>query len=56
MKSEVLAEVILSALKERKAFDIVKINVEEKTTVADYFVVASARSSTQVKSLSEHIE
>ena len=55
MKSEVLAEVILSALKERKAFDIVKINVEEKTTVADYFVVASARSSTQVKSLSEHI-
>lgn len=56
MKSEVLAEVILSALKERKAFDIVKINVEEKTTVADYFIVASARSSTQVKSLSEHIE
>ena len=56
MKSEVLAEVILSALKERKAFDIVKINVQEKTSVADYFIVASARSSTQVKSLSEHIE
>ena len=56
MKSEVLAEVVLSALKERKAFDIVKINVEEKTTVADYFIVASARSSTQVKSLSEHVE
>ncbi len=56
MESKVLAEVILSALKERKAFDIVKINVEEKTSVADYFIVASARSSTQVKSLSEHIE
>jgi ribosome-associated protein len=56
MESKVLAEVILSALKERKAFDIVKINVEEKTTVADYFIVASARSSTQVKSLSEHVE
>ncbi|MBQ3234649.1 MAG: ribosome silencing factor [Clostridia bacterium] len=56
MKSEVLAEVILSALKERKAFDIVKINVEEKTTIADYFIVASARSSTQVKSLAEHVE
>ena len=56
MESQVLAEVILSALKERKAFDIVKINVEEKTTVADYFIIASARSSTQVKALSEHIE
>lgn len=56
MESKVLAEVILSALKERKAFDIVKINVEEKTSVADYFIVASARSSTQVKSLSEHVE
>ncbi len=56
MKSIELAEVILSALKERKAFDIVKINVEEKTSIADYFVIASARSSTQVKALSEHIE
>ncbi len=56
MKSQVLAEVILSALKERKAFDIVKINVEEKTSVADYFIIASARSTTQVKALSEHIE
>ena len=40
MESKVLAEVILSALKERKAFDIVKINVEEKTTVADPFPTA----------------
>ena len=56
MESQVLAEVILSALKERKAFDIVKIDVCEKTSIADYFIVASARSSTQVKSLSEHIE
>lgn len=56
MESIKLTELILSALKERKAFDIVKINVEEKTSVADYFVVASARSSTQVKSLAEHIE
>lgn len=56
MESIKLTELILSALKERKAFDIVKINVEEKTSVADYFIVASARSSTQVKSLAEHIE
>lgn len=56
MESNKLAEIVLSALKERKAFDIVKINVSEKTSVADYFIIASARSSTQVKSLSEHVE
>ena len=54
--SNQLAEIVLSALKERKAFDIVKINVEEKSSVADYFIIASARSSTQVKALSEHVE
>lgn len=56
MESIKLSDLILSALKERKAFDIVRINVEEKTSVTDYFIVASARSSTQVKSLAEHVE
>ena len=56
MNSVQLADSILSALKERKAFDIVKINVEEKTSVADYFIICSARSSMQAKALSEHVE
>ena len=56
MKPIETANLILDALKERKAFDIVRINVEEKTSVTDYFIVASARSSTQVKSLAEHVE
>ena len=56
MKSIETANLILDALKERKAFDIVKIDVQDKTSVADYFIVASARSSTQVKALSEHVE
>ena len=30
--------------------------MQDKTSVADYFIVASARSSTQVKALSEHVE
>lgn len=56
MISEKLANLLCDALKSRKAFDIVKINVQEKTSVADYFVVASARSTTQVKSLIEFCE
>ncbi len=51
-----LVNVLLNALKQRKASDIVKINVTEKTSVADYFIIASARSSTQVKSLCEFCE
>ena len=49
-------EFILNALKTRKAQNIVKISVSDKTTVADYFIIASAKSSTQVKSLAEFIE
>ena len=56
MQSEKIVEVILETLSKHKAFDVVKINVTEKTSVADYFVVASARSSTQVKALSEYCE
>lgn len=56
MNSLELSNSILSALKERKAFDIVKINVEDKTSVADYFIICSARSLAQVKSIAEHVE
>ena len=56
MESLELANLICNTLASRKASDIVKINVQEKTTIADYFVVASARSSTQVKALTEYCE
>ncbi|MBO5852038.1 MAG: ribosome silencing factor [Clostridia bacterium] len=56
MNSNELVNVLLNALKKRKASDIVKIDVMDKTSVTDYFVIASARSSTQVKSLCEFCE
>ncbi len=56
MNSQELANLLCNSLKQRKAFDIVKIDVAEKTSVADYFVIASARSTTQVKSLCEFCE
>ncbi len=56
MESTKLASLLCETLSQKKAQDIVKINVAEKTTVADYFVIASARSSTQVKALSEQCE
>ena len=51
-----LANLLCETLASKRAQDIVKINVTEKTSIADYFVVASARSSTQVKALAEQCE
>lgn len=56
MTSEKLTEVVLSTLSKHKAFDVVKIDVTDKSSVTDYFVIASARSSTQVKALAEYCE
>ncbi len=56
MTSLELANSICKFLSEKKAQDIVKIYVAEKTVVADYFVICSARSQPQVKALSEYVE
>ncbi len=48
------AKILCDTLSAKKAHDIIKIDVKEKTVLADYFVVASARNAIQVKSLSEY--
>lgn len=55
MTSKQLAGIICQALSDKKAFDIVTVNISEGS-LADYFVVASGRSSTQVKALAEGVE
>lgn len=56
METLLTADMICKFLSEKKANDIAKIYVADKTIIADYFVIASARSSTQVKALSEYVE
>ena len=56
MDSEILVKEICDALNSKKAQDVLKINVTEKTTVADYFVIASGRTMTQVRALAENVE
>ncbi|MBQ7165179.1 MAG: ribosome silencing factor [Clostridia bacterium] len=56
MNSEVLVKEICDALNSKKAQDVVKINVTDKTCLADYFVVAGGRSTTQVRSLADNVE
>ena len=50
-----LAEGIARLLDDRKGIDVTVIDLMGKTIVADYFVIASATSTTGVKALSDHV-
>lgn len=51
--SETLRDAILALLDQNKAEDVVEIDLRGKTSVCDYMVIASGRSSRQVAALSE---
>lgn len=55
MNSEQLSDLVVEALEEVKARDIVKLNVRKLTTVTDYMVVASGTSNRHVKALSDAV-
>lgn len=56
MESYELAKLCSKILSEKKAHDIVIVDVGEQTTLCNYFVIASGKSTTQVRALSEHVE
>ncbi|MBO5415446.1 MAG: ribosome silencing factor [Clostridia bacterium] len=51
-----LAEAIAEVLDSKKGKDIKIIHVEEKTVIAEYFVLCTGNSSTQVKALVGEVE
>lgn len=53
MNSEQLCDLVIDALEDVKAKDIVKLDVRDLTTVTDYMVVASGTSSRHVKALTD---
>ena len=54
-ESQVLAKEAVKVLLEKKALDVKLFNVKEKTSVTDYYVNATGRSSTQVASLADDV-
>lgn len=55
MKGKDLTSLIISALEELKARDIVVLDVREMTTVTDYMIVASGTSNRHVKALADAV-
>ncbi len=56
MTSNELAEKIVEILDSKKGIDIQLIDVSEKTIMADYFVICSGNSTTQIKALADEVE
>ena len=54
---EMLAEVVVKGMQDKKAKNIIKIDLTEiKASVADYFVICHGNSDTQVKAIADSVE
>ncbi len=56
MESYQIAKAAAKILSDKKAQDIVILNVSEQTVVCSYFVIGSGRSTTQVRALCDNVE
>lgn len=56
MDTLTIAQEIVKILDDKKAVDVELIAVGDKTSLADYFVVASGTSTTHIKALSDEVE
>ncbi|MBR1747864.1 MAG: ribosome silencing factor [Clostridia bacterium] len=56
MNSLQIKDIIIELLKAKKATDITVIDVAEQTIIADFFIIATGKSTSQVKALTESLE
>ena len=55
--SDRLADVVVRGMQEKKAADIVVLNLKDlKNAVADYFIICSANSDTQLEAVARSVE
>ena len=50
-----LKKIIINTLDDNKAQDIVSIDLKDKSSMADYMIIASGTSSRHIQSLSEQV-
>ena len=54
-KNKDLKSIILDTLDSNKALDIISIDLKNKSSMADYMIIASATSSRHIQALSEQV-
>ena len=55
VKNTNLKNIILDTLDSNKAQDIISIDLENKSSIADYMIIASGTSSRHIQALSEQV-
>jgi ribosome-associated protein len=55
MNTQQLLQVVLTTLDDGKGRDVKVIDIREKTSIADFMVIASGTSERHVRSLAEHV-
>lgn len=56
-KSSKIYKTIISAIQAKKGEDIVSLDLRKvNESVADFFIICSATSTTQIKAIAEHVE
>tara|TARA_B110000967_G_C18345100_1_gene298494 strand:+ start:58 stop:408 length:351 start_codon:yes stop_codon:yes gene_type:complete len=54
-KKKDLKSIILDTLDSNKALDVISIDLKNKSSMADYMIIASGTSSRHIQALSEHV-
>jgi len=55
MQTEALKTLAIEALTDLKAIDLVTLNIRDISTLADFMIICSGRSTRHVKSLAENV-
>jgi len=53
---DMLARVAVDVAADKKAFDILLLNIQEVSSIADYFVICSGNNSRQLQSIADAID
>jgi len=56
MNSKKMAILAAKTLDSKKALNIICLDIESKSSIADYFILASGGSERQIKALSEEVD
>lgn len=56
MTPQQLKDFLIAVLKEKKTGDMTVIDVADKTSIADYFIIVSGKNAPQVKAICENLE